>query len=43
VSIGIATYPNDGKNSRELLEYADAGLYISKENGRNRVSKKQSA
>lgn len=43
VSIGIATYPHDGKNNRDLLEYADAGLYISKENGRNRVSKKQSA
>ncbi|MDR3540385.1 MAG: GGDEF domain-containing protein [Desulfosporosinus sp.] len=40
VSIGIATYPNDGKNNRDLLEYADAGLYISKENGRNRVSRK---
>lgn len=40
VSIGIATYPSDGRNSRELLEYADAGMYISKEKGRNRVSRK---
>lgn len=40
VSIGIATYPTDGKNNRELLEYADAGMYISKEMGRNRVSRK---
>ncbi len=41
ISVGIATYPLDGKNNRELLEYADAGLYISKANGRNRVSRKQ--
>lgn len=40
VSIGIATYPFDGRNNRELLEYADAGLYLSKEKGRNRVSRK---
>lgn len=40
VSIGIATYPTDGRNGRELLEYADAGMYISKERGRNRVSRK---
>lgn len=41
VSIGVATYPFDGKSNRELLEYADAGLYISKETGRNKVSRKQ--
>jgi diguanylate cyclase (GGDEF)-like protein len=38
VSIGVATYPTDGKNIRELFEHADAGLYISKKNGRNLVS-----
>lgn len=43
VSIGIATYPYNGKNNSELLEYADAGLYISKKNGRNRVSRKHDA
>lgn len=41
VSIGLATYPFDGKTNRELLEVADAGLYISKERGRNKVSRKQ--
>jgi diguanylate cyclase (GGDEF)-like protein len=40
VSIGVATYPADGEKMSALFEYADAGLYISKENGRNRVSKK---
>lgn len=40
VSIGLATYPYDGKSNRELLEYADAGLYISKQKGRNRISRK---
>jgi diguanylate cyclase (GGDEF)-like protein len=40
VSIGVATYPADGEKMSTLFEYADAGLYISKENGRNRVSKK---
>lgn len=40
VSIGISTYPLDGRNSRELLEHADAGMYISKEKGRNRASRK---
>lgn len=40
VSIGLATYPADGSTSRELLEHADAGMYISKEKGRNRVSRR---
>lgn len=42
VSIGIATYPQDGHSPRDLLDFADDGLYISKERGRNRVSKRQS-
>lgn len=43
VSVGLATYPDDGKDKSELLEYADAGLYISKKNGRNQVSRKHTA
>lgn len=38
VSIGIASYPLDGKNSKQLINAADKALYISKEKGRNRVS-----
>lgn len=40
VSIGVATYPIDGRKNRELLEHADAGMYLSKEKGRNRVTRK---
>lgn len=43
VSFGLACYPMDGKTSKELIESADAGLYISKKNGRNRISRKQEA
>lgn len=38
VSIGLATFPTDGSGTKDLLQHADDGLYISKENGRNRVS-----
>lgn len=41
VSIGIATYPLDGKNSKEILGHADESLYLSKEGGRNRVTRKK--
>jgi len=37
VSLGVATYPMDGKTSSELIEYADRGLYAAKANGRNQV------
>lgn len=37
ISMGIATYPFDGRTFTELMESADKGLYIAKENGRNRV------
>jgi len=37
-SIGIAGYPSDGVTEEELLEEADAALYRSKREGRNRVS-----
>ncbi len=38
VSIGVASYPLDGKNSKGLISSADKALYISKEKGRNMVS-----
>ncbi|WP_445778424.1 EAL domain-containing protein [Shewanella sp.] len=35
VSIGIALYPNDSKDAKELLRQADSAMYHSKEQGRN--------
>ncbi len=40
VSIGIASYPKDGTTVKELIAHADAGLYLSKECGKNRTSYK---
>ncbi len=40
ISIGLSTYPTDGRTGRELLEHADTGLYLSKNQGRNKVSQK---
>jgi len=34
-SIGICLYPQDGKNTEDLLMHADAAMYSAKENGRN--------
>jgi|GEM_PF-1105771 len=38
LSIGLATFPDDGDNLKPLLDIADKGLYLSKEKGRNSVS-----
>jgi len=38
VSIGVASYPLDGKNPKGLISSADKALYISKTKGRNMVS-----
>ncbi|MEM6161517.1 bifunctional diguanylate cyclase/phosphodiesterase [Erwinia sp. P6884] len=35
LSIGIAVYPGDGKDERELMFNADAAMYHTKNNGRN--------
>lgn len=40
ISMGISTYPYDGKNFSSLLEIADQGLYAAKEAGRNQVKYK---
>jgi len=34
VSIGISLYPQDGRDTDTLLKYADAALYLSKQQGR---------
>lgn len=43
LSIGIAAFPEDGSNARDLIQAADEGLYISKQRGRNTVSHRNSA
>ncbi len=40
ISLGLSTYPTDGRTGRELLEHGDTGLYLSKNQGRNKVSQK---
>ncbi len=37
VSIGIATFPNDARNKKELIDRADAALYRAKRGGKNAV------
>jgi len=37
VSIGVASFPGDGTTTREILDRADAALYIAKAEGRDRV------
>lgn len=39
ISLGVATFPDNGQTPSELIEYADKGLYKAKENGRNQVGK----
>ena len=37
-SVGITIYPNDANNIEELMKNADQAMYVSKKNGRNRLS-----
>ena len=37
ISLGIATFPDDGTTVDDLIKMADAALYTAKANGRNRV------
>lgn len=37
VSVGVATFPEDGKVARGLVDMADAALYAAKSAGRDRV------
>ena len=38
ISLGVATYPDDGTTASEIIEIADKRLYQSKNNGRNQVN-----
>lgn len=37
ISLGVATFPQDGETPASLIEHADKCLYQAKENGRNQV------
>jgi len=43
VSIGVASYPEDGRSMDALLMRADRALYLAKEGGRNRVAQFKAA
>ncbi len=37
ISLGVASFPGDGDNAKEVVERADEALYRAKKQGRNRV------
>ena len=37
ISLGVATFPEDGETPGEIISAADKRLYHAKENGRNQV------
>lgn len=39
ISLGVSTFPDNGSEPEELIEYADKALYNAKENGRNQVGR----
>lgn len=41
ISLGVATFPENGSEPKELIETADRGLYRAKENGRNQVGSQE--
>jgi diguanylate cyclase (GGDEF)-like protein len=38
ISLGVSTFPMHAREKEELIRLADAALYTSKHNGKNRVS-----
>lgn len=36
-SVGVATFPNDGKRAEDLLKAVDDALYVAKESGRGKL------
>lgn len=40
ISMGMSVYPWDGETYKQLFEVADKGLYLAKEEGRNRIGYK---
>jgi diguanylate cyclase (GGDEF)-like protein len=37
LSVGLAVYPDDAKTARDLIEFADQMMYMSKKSGRGKV------
>lgn len=38
ISLGVASFPEDGQTPSEIIDAADKRLYQSKHNGRNQVN-----
>lgn len=43
ISIGVASYPEQGESFEELVGHADSAMYLSKSSGGNRVSARAAA
>ncbi|MCD6342790.1 MAG: GGDEF domain-containing protein, partial [Spirochaetaceae bacterium] len=41
-SVGLAFYPEDGSNSKDLVKLADKAMYKAKENGKNQIATQSS-
>ena len=37
VSVGLAVYPEDARETEEIIEKADKALYVAKKSGKNVV------